>query len=77
MKVLTLTPPGVQKAVLPRFLSDVHPIIAKSLKKEILRTRGVRWFTVCDIQFCRTTITKEQTEEAATTLGYIYSSTSI
>ena len=40
MKVVTFIPKGVQKADLPRFFSDVKPVIAKSLKKEMLRTRG-------------------------------------
>ena len=77
MKVVTFIPKGVQKADLPRFFSDVKPVIAKSLKKEMLRTRGVRWFTVSTIEFFRTIITEEQKEETATTQAYISCSTQI
>ena len=77
MKVVTFIPKGVQKADLPRFFSDVKPVIAKSLKKEMLRTRGVRWFTVSTIEFFRTIITEEKKEETATTQAYISCSTQI
>ena len=60
MKVVTFIPKGVQKADLPRFFSDVKPVIAKSLKKEMLRTRGVRWFTVSTIEFLEQLLQKSK-----------------
>ena len=48
-----------------------------SLKKEMLRTRGVRCFTISTIEFFRTIITEEQKEETATNQAYISCSTQI
>ena len=77
VKVLTFIPKGKQKGDLTIFCSDVKPVIGRCLKKEMLRTRGVRWFLVSSIEFVRTIITEEQKEETATTVGYISCQTSI